>query len=85
MITGAVISIFTWFVTSMIGLLPVSTGLPDDFGASLTLVLDYAKSYGFIFPMQTLIEVAILAVTFHTGILGFKLVNWIIGKLRGSN
>jgi len=68
----------------LISILP-SYALPSSISSSLASVISYGQAFSFIFPISTLITVAGLALLFHLGILGFKLLNWIIGKVRGSN
>jgi hypothetical protein len=85
MIGTAVLSIIYTFILLLVAILPVSTGLSDDVTSAISNALDVAYSFDYIIPMETVINVLVIAVGFHAGILVFKGINWIMRKIPGVN
>jgi hypothetical protein len=85
MITGFLINALGILVSNLIALLPTSSGFTSGFNTSLTQFFGYAYSFNDIFPIDTLITVLGLTVAFQAGVLLFKMFNWVLGKIRGSN
>jgi len=48
-------------------------------------MLNYAMAWNFIFPVNTMLTVFLWVLGIEFAILGFRVLNWILGKLRGSN
>lgn len=85
MITGFIINAVYIALYNLIDIFPNGSGLDSNISSSFTTMVGYAYSYSWLLPIGTLITVLIIAVTFQSGILLFKIINWIIGKIRGSN
>lgn len=71
--------------STMISFLPDSNGLDPDIQNSIINVWGYIKAYSYILPVSSMFIVLGLALSFHLSIFLYRLVNWVIGKLRGSN
>jgi len=84
MITGLIINFFYILLFNLLAFLPDSQGLPSAVASSFTSLSGYAHAWDYIFPIYTLLYILTLSALFHVGILGFKIVNWIINKVRGS-
>jgi len=83
MISGFFITIFTLFVTFMLGLLPIAA-FPSQISTSLAVVWGDVQAYSFFFPMTTLVAVLGSALLFHAVILLFSFIRWTIHLLRGN-
>jgi len=77
--------IFYLFLLGLLAILPSSAGLPSGFNTALSGIFNGAYAYNSIFPIDTVVTILQFLVIFEGGILLFKIVNWIIGKVRGSN
>jgi hypothetical protein len=85
MIATAIISIIYTFILFMVSVLPISTGLSTDVTSAVSNVFDIAYSFDYIIPMDTVLNVLLIAVGFHAGVLAFKGVEWILRKIPGIN
>jgi len=82
MITGILITIvatvFT-FIVSLLPTIPLPTGITD----ALTLIWSYINMFSFLFPVDTLLTVLVLALLYHIIFLFWDMGLWIIGVIRG--
>jgi len=83
MITGFIVSIFTGFVSFLIGLLPV-VDFPSEIATAIALVMGYVNAMNWLFPVSTLITCLGIAITFEIGVFVFKFTRWIIHLVRGN-
>jgi len=88
MIIGTILYIFGTFINALLSLLPSSPvaggGLPTEVITAIASVYSWINAFSFLFPVDTLFEVLTLAIGFYVSIFFFKLINWIINKVRGS-
>jgi len=68
----------------LINLLPISHGLPIEFGVALNYFWNALQSFNYVIPIQTILTVFLLTMSFEILIQGWKLSNWLLGHLRGS-
>lgn len=59
--------------------------LPIGFETALNTVLDYAYSFDFLFPIDTLLQVFFFALTFHFFVLFFRLLKWVVHFIRSGS
>jgi len=84
MILGFIIGIFVGLLTALINTLPFFTGFADDVQTSLDTMGNLIDGANTFFPLDTLIQVAMIIIAFEVAINGFKILNWIFNKIRGS-
>lgn len=84
MIVNGFFNILYVLLLGMFALLPSSDGLPTDVSTAFATLLQQAYAWEYILPLDTLLTVAGLAVSFHFAIFVFKLFNWVLNKVRGS-
>jgi len=85
MITGALLNFFYAIVAFLVNLLPTSTGLPVAMTNALVNAWTLIQGFSFIIPVDALLACIAIGMTFHVGILSFKIFHWVIGKIRGSH
>jgi len=85
MITTFLLNLLYGFLWLLFAFLPTSAGLPQAFLDSVLALGTYANTWSFIAPMDTVWTIVGLAVGFEFAIYSFRLLNWIVGKIRGSN
>jgi hypothetical protein len=84
MITNALLWIFFTFLASVVSLFPLYSGMPVSFDSALSTITPYLNYINNFFPVDTLWSVLSYLFIFYTGLLSFKILNWIINKVRGS-
>jgi len=71
------------FLNFLVGLLPVSAGVPTEWVEGVNTVWGYINSFSFIVPVSTLLSVLTLALIFHGSIFAYHALMWIIRKIPG--
>lgn len=84
MITGWIINAIYILFYNLLVFLPDSTGLNSNITSAITTVASNAHSIDGLFPVYTLIEILKLVVIFEIGVSSFKIINWVLNKVRGS-
>jgi len=81
-----IIPIFFSAVIVILNLLPTTAQypLPTEISSSLTLILGYAFAWNSIFPLDTLLTVALISIGLELAIFTWKIIRWVIGVVRGS-
>jgi len=83
MITSFLLNIGSSFVSFLIGLLPSSSGVPTEWTSAVYTIWSDINAFSFIVPVDTLLQVLILALTFHFAIFLYHLTMWVIRKIPG--
>jgi hypothetical protein len=81
---GYVLNIFQSLAISVINLLPNSQGLPDDVLNSFQLAANYAMSFNWLLPIDTMFQILTLTGTIYLGIGIFKSVNYVLNRIWGN-
>ncbi len=83
MVLEAVINIFVFVFGGLLSLLP-TTAIPANVDSAFATFASFFHKANAIFPMDTTFAIIGLTLTIETGILTFKVANYIINKIRGS-
>lgn len=83
-ITQALLLILFLFIDGLISLLPNFDGLPENVASAFDNVSTLLNQANYYFPVDTAFTIITLIVTFEAGIFLYKMINWVINKLRGS-
>jgi len=75
------IRIALWFVQSLIGFLPTSTGFPPEIASAFASIGGYADIFSPLIPWATMTIVVGLAFSVEIAIFGFKTLKWVISHL----
>jgi len=81
MITSFFISVVAWFLSLMIAVLPVSSGLPVDLQSSLESIAASVNSFNFLFPVSTLFDVVGFTLAFEVLWWTFWGIFWLYKRL----
>lgn len=65
-------------LTALILFLPASSGLPPEVADSLQYFIGVARSFDWLFPLNTLFLIFKLFVLFEVGVLFFKIIRWFL-------
>lgn len=71
-------------IHTLISVLPTGT-LPSAITASLVFMVSAMRSFDWFFPIGTLLSASAVILSFEGSVLTFKGLNWLLGKIRGSN
>ena len=85
MIATAILTVFYTFIIFLVGILPSSAGLSTDVTNAISNAFDIAYDFDFIIPMGVVVDVILIALLFHVGILSFKAIVWLMRKIPGIN
>jgi len=83
MITGFFIQIIAAVVLFALAILPTGD-LPSGITDALVLIWSYINMFSFLFPVDTLLSVLLLAFLYHGILLLFDMALWVIGLIRGN-
>lgn len=83
MITSAIISFFGSILLFFLNLLPTAT-FPEEISEAIQWLFDAIYAWNWIIPANTVVNVLLLAIAFHTGVLAVRGIKYIINVLRGS-
>ncbi len=83
MVLEAIINIFMFVLGGLLSLLP-SVAIPTNVDSAFTTFATFFHKANAIFPMDTVFAIISITLTIETGILTFKVANYIINKIRGS-
>jgi len=81
MIGDFFLNIVYWFLSSIIGFLPNSTGFPPVVVQGATYLGGFVGMLDPIVPMATLATVVGIAFTVEIAIFGFKTLRWFMGHI----
>jgi len=81
MITTAIINLGYAAISFLIGLLPLSVGLPDEVHEAATLIGAYLDMLDPALPVTTLFSCLVLYVSVQIGIFGFRTFRWVMSHL----
>jgi len=81
MIGDLFLSIAGWFLSTIIGFFPTSTGFPPEVLSSATTIGGYVTMISTIVPMGTLATCVAIAFSVEIAIFGFKTLRWLIGHI----
>jgi len=70
---------FYLFFTGVLNVLPTATPLPDGVSNAITLIFGYMQLFNFLFPIDTLFTILLLALSFQTAIYLWYLGRWLLG------
>lgn len=84
MIIGFLLNIFFNIIYYFLSLLPTG-GLSSNVATAFNYIFGVLHSFDFIIPTGTVVSILTILVTFHGAILLFNMLNWTLGKIRGSN
>lgn len=84
MITDLLLIMFRSILDAMIFLLPNASGLPTEISSAVVSFAPYFSKANSFLPVSTVFSIMALVLVFESGILLFKILNWILNKLRGS-
>ena len=84
MIAEAIATILFSFITGLISLLPNPETLPSFIDSAFTSIAPFWGFANYFFPVTVLVSIFILGMAIEGSILGFKIVNWVYNKFRGS-
>jgi len=81
MITDTIISIGNYVLTFIIGLLPMSSGLPDAVHTASNFFGNYVGMLNPLVPIETLRTVLGLLIAVELIIFSFKTAKWLVSHL----
>lgn len=84
MITGALISLFSFFVSAVAFVLPSGTFLPPNFASLFSDAISYAYGFNWLFPMSTLFSVLGVIIIFFIAEFAWRGGKYFIALLRGN-
>jgi len=71
-------------LTWVIGLMPNSTGIPNEIQQSLNAIITEASAWEYWFPLQTMLTILWLYIVWEFILYGWKTARYFIGLLRGT-
>ncbi len=84
MLLTGIIELIRALIDLLIDLFPSPSSLPSGINDAFTLLGQYFQKANAILPVDTMITILGLILTLESGILAFKIANWVINKFRGS-
>lgn len=81
MITGFLLSIPGYMIQLLVSILPNGQSVPVEWVSAVYSIWGYINAFSFIVPVNTLVFCLGIALTFHIGVLTFKIIHWIITKI----
>jgi len=79
------LSILFASISGLILILPNSPGLPPDVATSFNYIVNLARGFDWLFPINTLFTILIAVVVFEIAIFFFKTVRWLLHLLNTSS
>jgi hypothetical protein len=83
MVLEAIISLFVFVFGGLLSLLP-TVSIPSNVNDAFTTFATFFHKANAVFPMSTVFTIIGLTLAIESGILLFKIANYIINKIRGS-
>jgi hypothetical protein len=83
MIVTFILNIFYRFILTVISVLPTASALPSAVDTALTYVFSLMWYLNYLLPIDTLVTILLLALTFHLALALWSLGYRIIGIVRG--
>lgn len=84
MISTGLLYILYGLIAGMMLLIPNTEGLSGDFSDALTFFIEKADEWNGFIPSYHLLSILVIVFIIEGGIASYKVVNWIINKVRGS-
>jgi hypothetical protein len=87
MITSFLLNLLYWIlllITLPLRALPNAT-LPAEFTGTLATGAGYIMMMDDLVPIQNILQYLTLLVVFEAGILGWKLINWVLRRIPGQS
>jgi hypothetical protein len=84
MITSALLHLLFIFLGTIISMFPEYSGMPVAFDSAISTITPYLNYLNNFIPVDTFWEVLNIAFVFYSALLSFKLLNWVVNKVRGS-
>jgi len=84
MITDLLLNMLYVLLSGIASILPVSATISPNVASSFSTMAVYWNRADVFVPMDIRFVIIVLILAIETGILGYKLINWAINKLRGS-
>jgi len=82
MISTFFLTIFYSLVSLLVGFLP-SGVLPSQITSAFAYFIGIANSFSYVIPMDTLLQVVVLALAYDGVLFIWWFINWIIRKIPG--
>lgn len=83
MIGTALLYLIYFALSSLLLVLPSSSGLPQGVIDGFGVVIGYFKGFDFIIPTGTILNILSLTILFYGGLFLWRLIHWIYNKVRG--
>lgn len=84
MITSVLMNLFLTCISFCFSFLPDSDSLPSQISDSLLVFASYFNKADSLFPVSTVFTIIALGVSVELALFFFKLINWVLNKIRGS-
>lgn len=68
-------------LSGLIGLLPISSGLPVALQTGASWIFGFLWNFDFILDVPTLIQIILLTLAFETAILFWHFLHWALAKI----
>lgn len=85
MITSFFIGLGSLILSGFAAILPDSVGLPAEFETALQTFFGNAYAFNSVFPVDTLVQVAGLLISFEVGIMLYRLTRWVFASIPFSS
>ena len=82
MITDAILVFFGGILYLFLNVLP-SASLPANISSSFSYIFQALFTFDALFPITAMLQVFTAAVSFEVAVLGFKVIVWLYGRIRG--
>jgi hypothetical protein len=84
MITDGLIHIVGLIITLPLRLLPLGITLPPEVLSAFEFIVKQGSAWDALLPVRDLVVIVGLILTFEVAAFGFRSLNWVINKIRGS-
>lgn len=85
MITTALLNFGFYVANFILSIFPASSGFPAEVDTAIDYIAGYVGILDPIFPLDTMLSILTLVITFELAIFGFKGVRWIVSHLPFIN
>jgi len=84
MIVSFFITILSAILSGLIALLPSTSAINSNVDSAITFFAPKFSTWNDVLPVDSLLTIIGLVLTFEAGLLLFFSINWIFNKIRGS-
>lgn len=84
MIANLFLNIISNFLIWIVDLYPQMETIPSAFDSSVNFLMPFFNMADSVFPISTVFQIFLLYLTIESGLLIFKLFNFLFNKFRGS-